>query len=104
MDIKTSRNLSINDLKSVFNAMPEHYINSFLRSLNHKRENLPSKGLLPKKDKSGMMLTDIKFIQNPVPNKSVFETSRKQNKIFLDVKLVLATGVPIPDKTQIPRD
>lgn len=48
MDIKTARNLSIMDMRDIFQSMPQNFIASFIRSLNSKGENLPSLNFRPR--------------------------------------------------------
>jgi hypothetical protein len=101
MSIKGAKALSIGDLKGIFEKLPRNYVLSFIRQLHKRQLNLPSSALRPKLDPSGFFYTDINYVEATQVNsaQSVIEKNRVANNLCFEIRLVKATGVPIPAET-----
>eukprot|EP00825_Cyclidium_porcatum_P006045 TRINITY_DN12970_c0_g1_i5.p1 TRINITY_DN12970_c0_g1~~TRINITY_DN12970_c0_g1_i5.p1 ORF type:complete len:531 (-),score=93.89 TRINITY_DN12970_c0_g1_i5:23-1615(-) len=106
LNIRSTRKLSIADLKSTFQNMPSNFRTSFTRALHKKGLCRPSSALIPKVDNT-QTYPDIIYgnIQFGNKDQSVYNVElSKKNCVFIELKLDQATGIPIPDETQIPRN
>lgn len=79
---------------------------SFIHTQNKKLQNLPSSSLRPKLDPSGFFYQDLNYVEASTLNlkQSVLDRANAKNKICFEIKLCGATGVPIPDEKDVPRN
>ena len=113
-NIRRANKISPLDLIEAFKNMPFNFIFSFTRDLTKKMENLPSSALKPKTRSSGMFYEDI-LPNFPLKQKNTEPKSKNAqvpvyysirpiaSAIAAEIKLTLATGVPIPDAKAIDR-
>lgn len=105
MNIKGARRISLHDLKDIFGQMPMNFIISFIRNQNKKLMNLPSSAVKPRLDPSGFFYQDINYVEASNFNLKTSVIDRNSNNVLcLELRVLEATGVPIPDETDVPRN
>ena len=114
LNIKRYKKLSPLDLFNCFKAMPSNYILSFTRDQTRLRENLPSATIKPQLDAGGIFFTDL--FPNTAVNTTTSPTKRSSDRNYInsyvrpfpsdyacDIRLTLATGIPIPHDLNVDR-
>lgn len=106
MNIKGARRMSLHDLKDIFESMPKNFINSFVRNLNKSLISLPSSCLKPKLDSSGFFYQDLNYVEASNFNikASVLDRQNVQNNLCFEIRLLEATGIPIPDESKVQKN
>ena len=83
--------------------MPTNFTLSFLRISNKKLLNLPSSFLKPKLDSSGLFYENLDLLH--VSRSEEDSLLKKQDpKFAFELKLLLASGVPIPSSQNVKRE
>ncbi|KAL4481140.1 hypothetical protein ABPG72_015095 [Tetrahymena utriculariae] len=103
LNIRSAKTLNISDMKSLFSNFPNSFQISFTRKKNKKRINLPSstiKPILNNYDVYEGFRFNYKEINNRFRNNSLIDRFFVPHKLNCEIKLDVATGVPIP-KDQI---
>ena len=101
-NIRKARRVKPVDFVKVFTKMPKHFIPSFISEQHKLGKWLPSNGIAPSLDKSG-----VKDVQMQASNSKMQSlTYLKQNPATAGGFLTLerASGVSIPDSTLVPRE
>jgi len=113
LNIKKANKLSLLDILHSFRNMPSNFIYSFTRDLMRKLENLPSSTLKPRVNSSGVVYVDVK--PNIHTGSQAFTRKKKgtdidafsikpiPSSLASEIKLVLATGIPIPSERNVNR-
>lgn len=104
LKIKASYNVSLLELVEAYKRCPQNFCNSFTRQNFTAMRNLPTQVIYPKLNSSNIYYEDLfgpytKPGVPPVyyPNKPIAST------IIVPVRLIRATGVPIPEESQVNR-
>ncbi|CAD8196479.1 unnamed protein product [Paramecium pentaurelia] len=106
MNIKGSRRISLHDLKEIFLTLPQNFIMSFIRSQNKKLQNLPSQQLKPVLDNCGFFYQGLNYVDAANFNikQSILDKVNIKNNFIAEIRLIEATGIPIPDEKDVPRN
>jgi hypothetical protein len=89
----------LTDIREVFNTLPMNFILSFTRSLQKSKRNLNSSVHRLKADISGLFFTDL-IVDDKYPKTGVYLKSLPF-AYLLDVKVLLSSGIPIPENVSI---
>lgn len=102
-NIRKSRNINPLDFLKAFSGMPRHFSPSFIAEKHKMRKNLPSQGISPTLDSSGIQFKDIS--NTVVQSKLQSATHLKQNEIEAGGYIVMerASGISIPDASIVSR-
>ncbi|CAK68317.1 unnamed protein product (macronuclear) [Paramecium tetraurelia] len=105
MNIKGSRRISLHDLKEIFLQLPQNFIMSFVRGQNKKLQNLPSSQLKPVLDNCGFFYQGLNYVEASNFNikQSILDKVNIKNNFLAEIRLIEATGIPIPDEKDVPR-
>ncbi|CAD8210763.1 unnamed protein product [Paramecium octaurelia] len=105
MNIKGSRRISLHDLKEIFLTLPQNFIMSFVRSQNKKLQNLPSQQLKPVLDNCGFFYQGLNYVDAANFNikQSILDKVNIKNNYIAEIRMIEATGIPIPDEKDVPR-
>ncbi|CAD8122209.1 unnamed protein product [Paramecium sonneborni] len=106
MNIKGSRRISLHDLKEIFLSLPQNFIMSFVRGQNKKLQNLPSSQLKPILDNCGFFYQGLNYVEASNFNikQSILDKVNIKNNFLAEIRLIEATGIPIPDEKDVPRN
>jgi Ca2+-binding EF-hand superfamily protein len=103
-NIRKGRKLSPLDFVKIYKGLPRHFIPSFIFESHKMGRNLPSFGISPTLDNTGLQFKDLTYTTKA--NRLNIPTYLKQNDVAAGgyISFQLATGISIPDPTLIPRE
>ena len=98
--IKKSRKISPEDFLKIFDKLPKSFIPSFIKENQKLLKNLPSATLRPTTDSSGILFKDI------LPKEFKAKSSMRPITTPICGRFIFdyASGVPIPDESQVDRN
>ncbi|CAG9322011.1 unnamed protein product [Blepharisma stoltei] len=102
-NIRKARNINPLDFLKAFSGMPKHFIPSFIAERHKLKKNLPSTGITPALDASGIQFRDIS--NTVTQSKLQSATHLKQNEIEAGGYIIMnrASGISIPDASIVAR-